>query len=111
VTGFGFQPKAILFVSHGTTQSTADTGQTNFCFSMGAVITGGVQLYDHAFSLNAAATSTVATAHGNNSVIATTASAAIDSKISVDSLDSDGFTYSMPVSTLSGYLVGYLALG
>ena len=99
-------------LTHGTTQSTADTPQQDHTYSIGASVTGITQRCAHVHDIDNQATSTIAVGHRDDSVIMTTdTSAALDSQIAVSSHDSDGFTYSMPTSALSGYLVGYLALG
>jgi uncharacterized spore protein YtfJ len=112
VTGVGFTPKAILFLTHGTTQSTADTLQQDEIWSIGAAITGVTQMCAHVHDVDNQANSVIARGHRNDSVAATTdSSAALDSRVAISSLDSDGFTYTMPTNTNNGYLVGFLALG
>jgi uncharacterized spore protein YtfJ len=112
VTGVGFTPKAILFLTHGTTQSTADTPQQDMMYSIGACVAGVTQRCSHLHDVDNQANTVVGRGHRDDSVIMTSdATPALDSRITISSLDSDGFTYTMPTSTLNGYLVGYLALG
>jgi hypothetical protein len=116
ISGLGFQPKAILFVSHGIkTENAADTPTAEYALSIGASVgTGGsiTQRYGLDHSGDNLALANTPTAIGNDGVVVGTSNlTSVTTKVAISSHDSDGFTYTMPVSTNSGQLVGYLALG
>jgi hypothetical protein len=112
VTGVGFTPKAIVFVTHGTTENTADTRSAEFIWSIGASLTGITQRSGSAHDIhNLAVSDTPCSSRADSVAHTISTAAALDSTVSISSHDSDGFTYTMPTSTNNGYLVGYLALG
>lgn len=112
VTGIGFTPKTILFVTHGTTENAADTRGSEFIWSVGASLTGITQRSASYHDIhNLAVSDTPCSSRADGVITTISTAAAIDSVVSVSSHDSDGFTYTMPTSTNNGYIAGYLALG
>lgn len=112
VTGVGFQPSGVLFISHGTTESTADTFQDHAMMSIGAAsgaTTRTAQAYSSEDNL---ADSEAATALETDAVyIHLDLADAIDGLMDVKSFDADGFTCVMDDADPGAAFVGYVAFG
>jgi hypothetical protein len=101
-------------VTHGTTESTADTPQVDQIFSIRASVTGLTQRGAHVHDVDNVAQKHRRARHRDDSVIMavdTSSTPALDSRIAVTSHDSDGFTHTMLTNTNNWYIVGYLAFG
>lgn len=114
VTGLGFDPTGILFVSHCQAESTSDTPQTHDIWSMGAAKNTTTRAAHGTQDEHATASGNVecSTAVEFDEVyVHINASDTIEALMDLKSLDSGGFTCVMDDAEASATLVGYLAFG
>lgn len=112
-SGFGFSPRAAMFVSHGKAQSTADTIQADDALSIGAFSGTAARAAMCTFDDDAAATAVVGTAVENDAVYIhmPNTAATVDGLMDIKSIDSSGFTCIMDDADPAQSFVWYFAVG
>jgi len=111
-SGFGFSPKAALFVSHNKAQSTVDTAQNHDEVSIGAfssTTARGAQCVLDEFGV---ADTDVGTAVEHDQVYCNLdTNMAVEGLMGIQTVDSDGFTLVMDDQDPAASFVGYIAFG
>ena len=113
-SGFGFSPKASLFLSHNKAQSTAGAVQAHDELSVGAFSSTADRGAQCVVDVDAANPSNVGTAVEHDEVycnLSTAATPAIEGLMGIQTVDSDGFTLFMDDSDPVASFVGYIAFG
>jgi hypothetical protein len=113
VSGLGFEPKAVLLLSHCHAESTQDTLQDDDQWSIGAFTAADARQAMGIADDDAAATTSVSTAVEYDAAYANLnpGADAVQGLMDVQSVDSDGFTLIMDDADPSQNFVAYLALG
>lgn len=111
-SGFGFSPKAALFMSHGNTESTPNTAQDHDRWSVGAFSSISDRAACATMDVDALADSqtTIAVEHDGVYINIGTADAVVGI-MDVKSVDADGFTCIMDDADPSQSFVFYIAFG
>lgn len=105
-------PKAVMFVSHCTTQSTADTPQTHDEWSMGAATSTTARASVSVIDEDGTANSEIATGISYDEVYQNLSTAdAVEGEMDLKSMDSDGFTCIMDDADPAQAFVWYVAIG
>jgi len=111
-SGFGFSPKASLFLSHNKAQSTADLAQDHDELSVGAFSSTTDRGAQCVIDEDAVAPSDVGTAVEHDEVYCNLSTAtAIEGLMGIQSVDSGGFTLVMDDPDPVASFVGYIAFG
>ncbi|MCI0560400.1 MAG: hypothetical protein MN733_18090 [Nitrososphaera sp.] len=111
-TGFGFQPKAGLFLSHGKAKSTQDTLQDDDEWSIGAFHSTTARGAQGVMDQNAAADSVVSAAIEFDEIyVNLTTAGALEGLMDIKSIDTDGFTAIMDDADPAQAFVLYAAFG
>jgi hypothetical protein len=111
-TGFGFSPKAALFLSQNKAQSTVDTGQPHDELSIGAFSSTTDRGAQCVIDEDNVGTSDVGTAVDHDEVYCNLdTNTAIEGLMGIQSVDSGGFTLVMDDPDPVASFVGYVAFG
>jgi len=110
-SGFGFQPKAVLFMWNGRTEATDTVGRQDIMFGMGA--SDGTNDYSFcAFDSDNVTTTNGGMRLDNNECIVTAdGDGLVTGSMSMQSLDAGGFTLVVTVQMPASYRVQYIAFG
>jgi len=111
-SGFGFSPKASLFLSHNKAQSAVDTVQAHDELSLGAFSSATARGAQCVIDEDGVDPSDVGTAVEHDEVYCNLSTGmAIEGLMDVQSVDSDGFTLIMDDPDPVASFVGYMAFG
>src|SRR3990172_8183627 len=111
-SGFGFSPKASLFLSHNKAQSTLDTSQAHDEVSIGAFSSTTARGAQCVFDEFGVADTDVGTAVEHDEVYCNLdTNMAVEGLMGVQSVNSDGFTLAMDDPDPAQSFVGYMAFG
>jgi hypothetical protein len=105
-------PVAAMFVSAGKVEDAEDTPSVHDRWSLGAATSSSAQVAMGTWEENGTADAENATAVEHDAVFVNIASTdAVQSRMELDSMDSDGFTLSMETADAGGQFVWYVAFG
>ena len=112
-SGFGFQPAAGMFLSHGKAESTADTPQDDDEWSMGAFSSTSARAAFATADDDAAGTAIVSSAveHDEVYINLNANTGAVEGLMDIKSVDSGGFTCIMDDADPAQAFVWYIAFG
>lgn len=112
ITGVGFRPKAVIFLSHGKTTFNVAGAPANYSASVGFVDSALNQRAGGFRETDNAGTSAVGRSITASGVYQTMTTAdAQDALMSINSLDADGFTFQHSDADSSAKYITYIALG
>ncbi len=114
VSGLGFKPAAVLFVSHNGAEDAVNVSQTDGVMSVGVAISPTEREVQGYWSVDGLGTSRVATAIEFDAVYfraVKAASPTIDGLMDLKSMDADGFTCVMDNPDPSAAFVLFFAFG
>jgi hypothetical protein len=112
LTGFGFKPKAALFVGHALAEAAADTLQVGAGFSLGIATGPAARACVGGTDIDNAATMQCNSFHAQDGVyINMSAADAVEGKMDLVSFDDDGMTLVMSDADPSATMVWTLAIG
>ena len=111
ITGVGFQPKAVIFWWSGRTDSTDTVGRLSMLSGVGICNASNSRVVAQGSADAAADSDTAALARSDSCIAPINGAAAGQGRMSLSSMDSDGFTLSIGIQMTAAYRVHYLALG